>query len=79
MTPYFRECFVCGSLNVECGHRESDLVSWWVSGSVTVAPQTTEIPAPVVTTPEPAETPQSAPVEEIRQLAKELRRKRGWQ
>ena len=78
MTPYFRECFVCGSLSVECGHRESDLVTWWRSGCAQDAPQAIAMPAPVVTTPEPAETQQSAPVEEIRQLAKQLRRKRGW-
>lgn len=78
MTPYFRECFICGSLNVECGHREDALISWWLSGCVTATPQTIEIPRAAVTTPEQAHAAESAPVEEIRQLAREMRKKRGW-
>lgn len=78
MTPYFRECFVCGSLNVECGHREESLVAWFMAGCATVAPQPIEMARAAVTTPEQAHAAESAPVEEIRQLAREMRKKRGW-
>ncbi len=73
MTP-LPACFICGA-EILCCHRESELIGWYYG---TLAPRAIETPVSVVTMPEPAETPQSAPVEEIRQLAKQLRRKRGW-
>lgn len=28
---YFVECFICQSQEDDCGHREADLVVWWVN------------------------------------------------
>lgn len=27
---YFTECFICGSGYAECGHREQELLVWWM-------------------------------------------------
>ncbi len=79
---YFRECFVCGSAEAECGHRESELMGWSrkvLERQAQGAPGAIEMPAKVVAMPEPAKTAQQRRRREIRRAATEFRQKRGWQ
>lgn len=81
MTAYFCECFVCGSLQAECGHREGELQGYskQVLGQrAQDKPGATGEPAEVFTMPERDRMRQNARRREIREEAIEFRRKRGW-
>ncbi len=79
---YFCVCFICGSAEAECGHREPELISYSrkvLERQAQGAPGAAETPAKVVAMPEPAKTAQQRRRREIRRAATEFRQKRGWQ
>ena len=82
MTAYFCECFICGSLQAECGHREAELQAHSkkvLSQRAQDQPDAADEPAEVVTMPDRAKMRLNARKREIRLAAEEFRQRRGWQ
>jgi hypothetical protein len=78
---YFCECFICGSDESDCGHREADLVTWWVGWTIDrcIKPMTLQAPTVVMKANPPVQTlPTKPPALPLRDPAKLSHGRMSW-